>query len=308
MNAFVTGATGFVGKRLLRRLFLRGDHVSALTRNRRHFSSAIETERLHIVEGDPGQPGPWQAQCANMDALVTLAGEPLFAQRWSTSVKDRLLDSRVESARQMCAALSQLPPEQRPKTWVAASAIGFYGSRGDEAVDEKSGPGDDFLSRLCVRWEEETQKAASLGVRVVLLRIGIVLGNGGGVLAKMVPPFRAFVGGPLGSGQQFVSWIHLDDLIGLIEFALETPSVSGPLNATAPKPVRMTTFAKTLGDVLHRPSRLAVPALALRLALGEAADVMLASQRVFPERALSMGYAFQYAELPAALHSLLPSE
>jgi uncharacterized protein (TIGR01777 family) len=190
---------------------------------------------------------------------------------------------------------------------VAASAIGYYGARGDEAVGEAADPGSDFLARLCVRWEEETRVAESLGVRLVLLRIGIVLGDGGGMLAKMVPPFRAFVGGPLGSGRQFVSWVHIDDVIGLLELALDRSTLSGPLNVTAPRPVRMSELAKTLGEVLHRPARLSVPELALRVTVGEAAEVILASQRIVPERAQAVGYAFKYPELATALRSILSS-
>lgn len=305
MKVFVTGATGFVGKRLLRRLLLRGDKVVALTRNRRNLSTQDASDRIHVVEGDPAKPGDWQQQLAGCDAVVTLAGEPVFGARWSTSFKDRLVDSRVESAKLICAALEQLGPESRPRIWVAASAIGYYGARGDEGLGEKASPGDDFLARLCVRWEEETRAAESLGLRVVLLRIGIVLGDGGGMMAKMVPSFRAFVGGPLGSGRQFVSWIHIDDVIGLLELGLERSSLSGPLNATAPQPVRMSELAKTLGEVMHRPSKMAVPELALRLAVGEAAEVILASQRVLPERALSVGYNFKYPELRAALQSIV---
>lgn len=305
MKVFVTGATGFVGKRLLRRLLLRGEKVVAMTRSRRNLTMTESAERLRVVEGDPAKPGDWTAEVAGCDAVVTLAGEPVFGERWSASFKERLIDSRVDSAKQMCEALGRLGPEQRPKVWVAASAIGYYGARGDEAVGEAADPGSDFLARLCVRWEEETRVAESLGVRLVLLRIGIVLGDGGGMLAKMVPPFRAFVGGPLGSGRQFVSWVHIDDVIGLLELALDRSTLSGPLNVTAPRPVRMSELAKTLGEVLHRPARLSVPELALRVTVGEAAEVILASQRIVPERAQAVGYAFKYPELATALRSIL---
>lgn len=307
MKILVTGATGFVGKRLLRRLLLRGDKVVALTRSRRNLSTQDASDRIVVVEGDPAKPGDWQQQLAGCDAIVTLAGEPLFGERWGTSFKDRLIDSRVESARQICASLAQLGPESRPRVWVAASAIGYYGARGDEGLTEQSSPGDDFLARLCMRWEEETRVAESLGVRVVLLRIGIVLGDGGGMMSKLVPAFRMFAGGPLGSGRQFVSWIHLDDVIGLLELALERSSLSGPLNVTAPTPVRMSELARTLGEVMNRPSKMAVPELALRIAVGEAADVILASQRVLPDRALSVGYNYKYPELRAALQSIVSS-
>jgi len=305
MKVFVTGATGFVGKRLLRRLLLRGDKVVALTRSRRNLVQTESSERLLVIEGDPAKAGDWMQHVAGCDAVVTLAGEPVFGERWSVSFKDRLLESRVESAKQMRAAMDRLGPEDRPSVWVAASAIGYYGARGDEPVGENSVAGDDFLARLCVRWEEETRAVEALGVRLVLLRIGIVLGDGGGMLAKLVPTFRAFVGGPLGSGRQFVSWVHIDDVIGLAEFALDRPTLSGPVNVTAPQPVRMSELAKTLGQVLHRPAKLAVPELALRVAVGDAAEVILASQRVMPERALAVGYSFRYSELAVALRSIV---
>lgn len=305
MKVFVTGATGFVGKRLIRRLLLRGDQVVALTRSRHNMTGNESGDRLLVIEGDPAKPGDWQQQVTGCDAVVTLAGEPVFGERWSTAFKERLESSRIESAKQMCAAMAPLGPEARPRVWVAASAIGYYGARGDEGLTENAAPGEDFLARLCVRWEAESRAAENLGVRLVLLRIGIVLGDGGGMLAKMVPPFKAFVGGPLGGGRQFVSWIHLDDVIGLLELGLDRSTLSGPMNATAPQPVRMAELAKTLGEVLHRPSRLAVPELALRVAVGEASAVILASQRVQPERALGDGYAFKYPELRGALRSLL---
>lgn len=305
MKVFVTGATGFVGQRLVRRLLLRGDQVVALTRNKRSMAQSQASDRLSIIEGDPAKSGPWQKHVAGCDAVVTLAGEPVFGERWSASFKDRLVDSRIESAKQMCEALAPLGPQERPSVWIAASAIGYYGSRGDEAIGEAALAGDDFLARLCVRWETETKAAESLGVRQVFLRIGIVLGEGGGMLAKMVPPFKAFVGGPIGSGRQFVSWIHIDDVIGLTEWSVERSTLRGVINATAPQPVRMSELARTLGDVLHRPSKLAVPELALRVTVGEAAAVILASQRVLPERALAEGYAFKHPELRAALRSIL---
>ena len=305
MKVFVTGATGFVGKRLVRRLLLRGDKVVALTRNRKNLTTSEPSDRLLVLEGDPAKEGDWQQHLAGCDAVVTLAGEPVFGERWSAGFRQRLIDSRVESAKLLCAALERLGPDARPRVWVAASAIGYYGRRGDEGLGEQATPGDDFLARLCVRWEEETRAAESLGLRVVLLRIGIVLGDGGGMMAKMVPSFRAFIGGPLGNGRQFVSWIHLDDVIGLTELALERSTLSGPLNTTAPSPVRMSELAKTLGEVMHRPSRLAVPELALRVAVGEAAEVILASQRVLPEKALSNGYVFKYPDLRAALDSIV---
>lgn len=300
MRVFITGASGFLGKRLVRELLRRGDQVVALTRNRKNLRTG-DSERLVVVEGDPSRAGPWEEQLGGCDAVVTLAGEPLVGQRWSPEFKRRLVDSRVEATRRMAAALAALPVERRPRTLVAASAIGYYGSRGDELLDESSSPGSDFTAQLCRDWEEAARGFREYGLRGVELRIGVVLGSGGGILEKMLPAFRAFVGGPVGSGDQFLAWIQMEDLIGILLMALDNPAVSGPLNGTAPQPVRMRDFAKTLGKVLHRPALVPVPETALRLMLGEGAQVPLSSQRVLPRRALDLGYKFRYPELPGAL-------
>lgn len=304
MRVFVTGASGFLGKRLLRELLRRGDHVIALTRSRKNLRES-DSDRLMVVMGDPARPGPWTEQLSGCDAIVALAGEPLLGQRWTAEFKRRLVDSRVESLRRISEAVAALPAEKRPRVVVSASAIGYYGSRGDEVLDESSQPGSGFTAQLCSDWEAAARSMEAYGVRVVELRIGVVVGEGGGILEKMLPAFRAFVGGPVGSGEQFLAWIQLEDLVGILLLALDNPAVSGPINGTAPQPVRMRDFAHILGKVLHRPALLPVPEMALRLLLGEGAQVTLASQRVLPRRALDLGYKFRYPELQAAFAATL---
>jgi hypothetical protein len=312
MKIFVTGASGFIGRRLLRELLRRGDHVVALTRRASNLSGVAEggeggASRLVVLEGDPAQPGAWQQQVAGCDAVVALAGEPVFGSRWTESVKRRLVTSRVEGMRRMVEALQQCPQAERPKTLIAASAVGYYGfaGHGDSELDESSPAGHDFLARLCVDWEAGAEAAAAHGVRVVRLRIGVVLGEGGGALEKMVPVFRAFLGGPLGSGDQYLPWVHLDDIIGLILLALQRGEVHGALNAVGPQSVTMRELAQALGAVLHRPSFWPVPSAVLKVMLGEAAQVLLGSQRVVPRRAIELGYRFQYSDLREALRATL---
>ncbi len=304
MRVFITGASGFIGKRLVRELLRRGDQVVALTRSRKNLPAA-DNDRLIVVEGDPTRPGSWEDQVGGCEAVIALAGEPLLAQRWTPEFKRRLVDSRIEGMRRLSTIFAALPPERRPKTLIAASAIGYYGSRGSEILDENSQPGSGFTAQLCIDWENEARRAEAAGLRVAMLRIGIVVGEGGGILEKMLPPFRAFVGGPVGSGEQYLAWIHLDDIIGVTLMALDHAAVSGPLNLTGPQPVKMNEFARTLGKVLSRPAVVRVPELALRVMLGEGAHVPLASQRVLPRRALDLGYKFRYPELTSALNATL---
>jgi uncharacterized protein (TIGR01777 family) len=237
-----------------------------------------------------------------MDAVVHLAGETI-AGRWTPEKKKRIYESRVQGTHRLVDAISTL--DERPKVLISASAVGYYDDRGDDVLTEDAPPGGGFLSRVCRDWEREAQRAEELGLRVVRLRFGIVLGPGGGALQTMLPLFKLGLGGPLGSGRQWWSWVHRDDVVGLIELALKNEELSGPANATAPNPIRQREFAKTLGRVLKRPAVLPAPAFALKLTLGEFANELLASTRAIPKRAQELGYRFEYAELEGALCQIL---
>ncbi len=238
------------------------------------------------------------------DRVVHLAGEPV-AQRWTPAAKQRIHDSRVDGTRRLVDALAR--QSRRPPVLLCASAVGYYGSCGDETLTELSPPGSDFLARVVIDWEDAARSAEPLGIRVVRLRFGMVLGHGG-ALAKLLPPFRYGVGGRLGSGQQWMAWIHIQDAVNLILFALDFPAIRGPINATAPHPVTNDEFTSRLAMALHRPAILPVPGFALRIALGEMSEMLLASQRVLPSVAKSAGFSFQYPDLHAALENLLNSQ
>jgi uncharacterized protein len=306
MRVFVTGGTGLVGSRLIPRLLERGDNVVALTR-RPEVARAKWGERCTIVAGDPTARGEWMAAIQDCAAVVNLAGEGVFSQRWSEAVKRTILTSRVQCTENIVAALSQQrnTAAGQPKLLVNASAIGYYGPHGDEELTEESAPGDDFLARVCVDWEKAALAAKTHGIRVAIVRIGVVLDRDGGALQKMLPPFKMFVGGPIGLGRQYMSWIHIDDLVGLILFVLQHPDAEGVYNATAPQPVTNRVFSTALGHVLHRPSLLPAPAFALRLMLGEVAGLVTEGQRVVPRQALAQGYTFRFPEVNAALRELL---
>jgi uncharacterized protein (TIGR01777 family) len=301
MNILITGATGFVGRRLCEMLHQAGHTVRALSRD----SVAAKQRVPHLKEVFPWNPlqelPPLQA-FEGCDAIINLAGESI-AGRWTAPKKQLIRDSRVLGTKNLVNALAQL--SSRPKVLISASAIGYYGDRGEETLTEDAAPGSDFLAQVCRDWENEALKAESLGMRVVRLRIGLVLGRGGGTLQALLPLFRVGLGGPLGSGRQWWSWIHRDDLCRLIVQILANENVSGPVNATAPQPVRQKEFAQVLGRVLRRPAFLPTPAFALKIALGEFADGILASQRALPRRAQEMGYRFQFEELEGALREIL---
>jgi len=281
MNVAITGASGMIGKRLRQRVVEAGQMALPISR------AAGDSALAEIL--------------ASADAIVHLAGEPV-AQRWTDSAKKRIHDSRVEGTRHLVNAMSA--QSHRPRVLVCASAVGYYGSRGDQILTEASSPGADFLARVVVGWEEAAQLAESLDMRVIRLRFGMVLGHGG-ALAKMLPPFRLGVGGRLGSGHQWMAWIHIDDAVNLILFALNYAAVRGAVNATAPHPVTNEEFTGRLALELHRPAILPVPVFALKLAFGEMSDMVLASQRVLPTVAKSAGFRFQYPDLQTALGNLL---
>jgi uncharacterized protein (TIGR01777 family) len=306
MRIFLTGGTGLVGRRLISRLLERGDRPVILTRRFGH-ARQLFGPNVQLIEGDPMHAGDWMDAVGDCDAVIHLAGENIFARRWNADFKKLLHDSRILSTQHIVEALRRKPvrADGQAKILVSASAIGFYGSRGDEELSEESTPGSDFLAQLCVAWEQAARAAEPAGVRVAMVRVGVVLDKGGGALAKLLTPFKLGVGGPVGSGRQWMSWIHYADLVGLFLLAVDNGDARGAINGTAPNPVINRDFGKILGRVLHRPSFVWTPGLALRLMLGEAATLVTTGQRVLPRRALELGYAFQYPTSEKALAQIL---
>ena len=298
MNITLTGATGFLGSRLFETMLNFGQSLRLLGR---HAPANLGAD-ARFFEWKSASEEPPAAAFDDTDVVIHLAGEPV-AQRWTPEVKKRMRDSRIDSTRQIVNALST--QSRRPQVLVNASATGIYGSRGDEILGEESEPGYDFLARLTIDWEQAAMLAESLGIRVVLIRTGLVLGRDGGMMARMLPPFRAGIGGRLGNGKQWMPWIHWDDWINLVLFAIQNPAVRGPINATAPNPVTNSEFTRELGKAVHRPAILPVPGFVLKIAMGEVAGAILASARAIPKVALSTGFQFQFSQLRPALENLL---
>jgi uncharacterized protein (TIGR01777 family) len=299
MKALVTGATGFVGPRLLRLL----DSPVVLSRDPERARRSIGGLAGRIVRWDPMEGPPPPEAFAGIDVVYHLAGESVAEGRWTKAQKARIRDSRVVGTRHLVQGIDRA--ERKPAVLVSASAVGYYGDRGDEELTESAPPAHDFLGEVCVEWEREALAAERSGVRVVTARTGIVLGAGGGALAKMLTPFKLGAGGPLGSGRQWMPWIHVTDLARLYVHGAETESIRGAMNATAPHPVRNSEFTKALGRQLHRPAFMPAPYIGLRIVFGEFAQVLFASQRVIPKVALDTGFTFQYPELSAALREIL---
>ena len=313
MRIAIAGGSGFLGRALTDRLAAEGHLVTILGRQAPGPRTAgaqgpAEPPKAPSPARIPWLPdgtiGPWAAALDGADAVVNLAGESIGAGRWSAARKARIRDSRVLATRSLVGAIQKAA--QPPRVLISGSAQGYYGSRGDKILTEESGPGRDFLAGVCVQWEEEARHARPAVKRLVLVRSGLVLDAREGALPPMLRPFRFFAGGPLGSGRQYLSWIHREDWVSLVRWALLTDGVEGPLNLTSPNPVTNAEFARTLGKVLRRPSVMPAPAVALRLALGEMADgLLLCSQRVLPARATALGFAFRFPDLGAALGDLL---
>jgi hypothetical protein len=308
MKIIVAGGSGFLGRPLISVLAARGHDVVVLSRQA---GGPIGPARRMVWHPDMttalGQPTQeWAREIHEADAIVNLAGDGIADKRWTAARKVQLRGSRTHTTRQLVAALRGAP--QRSRVFIQGSAVGYYGISGDEARDESSTPGPDFLAALCVAWEGEARVAEGYGCRLVIVRTGVVLARDGGALKKMVPPFQLYAGGPMASGRQYLSWIHRDDWIAMVAWALETPAVSGVLNATAPNPVTNAEFSRALGRALGRPSWLPMPGFALRLLVGEMANAALINgQRIVPTRALSLGFAFQHAEIDEAMMSAVSS-
>ena len=310
MRILVTGATGLIARRLIPRLLQRGDTVLPLSRKPMS-STAFGPGSCEPLQGDPAQAGPWLESIAACDAVVHLAGEPILGKRWNDEVLKQLLDSRVNGTRLIAAALTQKPrrTDGSPKVLVSGSAVGYYGAdSGDAEQLESSRPASDAMARICIAWEAAAEPAAAAGVRVVHPRTGIVLDPEGGALPKMVLPFKLFAGGRIGSGKQYVPWIHRDDMTSLLIHLLDHAECHGPFNACAPTPVTNSEFSAVLGKVLHRPNWLPVPRIAIRMLLGPVADVVVGGQRAIPAQALYCGFTFQFSNLEHALKSLLGYE
>jgi uncharacterized protein (TIGR01777 family) len=305
LRVTVTGATGLIGPALVTALQDRGAEVTVLSRDPERAQATLGeggASPLKAARWDPiGEPAPATA-LAGRDAVVHLAGENV-AQRWTAKAKQAIRESRVTGTGNLIAGLQRAEP--RPRTLVSASAIGYYGPRGEEPLDEDAPAGRDFLAEVCSAWEREAERARELGMRVVQVRTGVVLDRDGGALQKMLAPFRLGLGGPVARGRQYMSWIHSEDLVGLMLAALEDERWSGPINATAPEPVSNRDFSRALGQALRRPALLPVPGLALRALYGEMSQIITTGARALPAKPLVLGYHFRHPRLPEALRSAL---
>ncbi len=295
MKIFITGGTGFVGRSLAPVLVRGGHEVTILTR-----SGKKEPGGVSLVEGDPTQKGGWQSAVKEHDAIINLAGASIFT-RWTEAAKKTIRESRLLTTRNLVEAVEGT----RVKHFFSTSAVGYYGFHGDEVLTEESPPGNDFLAQLGRDWEKEAREAEKKGCRVVITRFGIVLGEKGGSLGQMIPLFRKYLGGPLGSGDQWFSWIHIEDLTSAFLFLLEHPELSGPVNFTAPNPVRNRELAKAIGKAMGRPSFLPAPGFMLKLFLGEFGSILLEGQRVIPQRLLKSGFQFRYPGIEQAMQQII---
>ncbi len=300
MKILITGGTGFVGTQLIARLIRDSHEVTTLTRSLK--SVKMTSPGVSYLEGDPTRKGPWQQSIQDQDAVINLAGASIFS-RWTDEHKKAIRESRIHTTQNIVEAIPSSP--NKPFTLFSTSAVGYYGFCGDEELTEESPPGNDFLARIAVEWEEEASKACKKGARVVITRFGIVLGEKGGAFGQMIPLFKKFMGGPIGSGTQWFSWIYIKDLAEAIVFLINHPEVSGPVNFCSPNPVRNRDLAKALGKVLHRPSFIPAPGFMVKLVLGEFGSVLLKGQRVIPRKLLEKGFVFTYPDIHLALQNIV---
>ncbi|MEP1151417.1 MAG: TIGR01777 family oxidoreductase [Balneola sp.] len=298
MNILITGGTGFIGQELREELLKAGHNLIIVTRSpKKYEDEAASNQQFISLEED------LVSEMEGCDVVINLAGENIFGQRWTDEVKERIYNSRIETTRTLVKAMEQA--ENKPSVFVSASASGIYGDQGDAILTEEYESANDFLATVCVDWEKESQKATELGVRVVNPRIGIVFEEGGGALEKMIPPFKFFVGGPIGNGKQYMSWIHRTDLVKALIFPLTNEKIVGAYNVCSPNPATMNEVAETLGDVMNRPSIFRVPKFAVEVAFGEAAQPITASTRMQPKNLQIHGFEFRYEELEEALADII---
>jgi uncharacterized protein (TIGR01777 family) len=298
MDIFITGGTGFVGSNMAAHLHGRGHRITAVSRsagkNRRRLDGC------RYISADTTRPGKWQEELKGADVVVNLAGATIF-KRWTAGYKKQIYDSRILTTRNVVAAL----PQDRNVVLCSASGAGYYGSRGDVVLTEDDKPGDDFLAGVSVAWEKEALQAADERIRVAVMRFGVILGEHGGALAKMIPAFKSFLGGPLGNGRQWFPWIHIDDLTAAVEFVIEHREIEGALNFCAPNPVRNRDLAKAIGAVLKRPAFMPAPAFMIRMVMGEFGGVLLDSQRTVPDKLQLHGFDFQYPDINSAVQAIV---
>jgi uncharacterized protein len=299
MKVFMTGGTGFVGTYLAKRFIAEGHEVTILTQA---LSGAeLKMTGLSYLAGNPTNKGEWQKAVRDHDVIINLAGASIFS-RWTAQQKRILLSSRINTTRNLVYAL---PDNAKHITFFSTSAVGYYGFREDEELAEDSPSGDDFLAKLAVDWEQEAMRAKAKGARVIVTRFGIVLGKNGGALGQMIPLFKYFLGGPLGSGRQWFSWVHMHDLADAFIFLLKNKEISGAVNLCSPHPVRNVDLGRAIGKILHRPSWMPAPAFMMKLILGEFGDVLLKGQRVIPRRLLDAGFQFRYSDIEEALRNII---
>jgi uncharacterized protein len=300
MKILITGGTGFVGKQLTSRLIQDRHEVTILTRSLKGAKGS--SPGISYLEGDPTKKGPWQEAIKNHDAVINLAGASIFS-KWTEEHKKAIRESRVSTTQNIVEGIPSDPSKKI--TLFSTSAVGYYGFCGDEELVEDSPPGNDFLARIAKEWEGEALKAREKGARVVITRFGIVMGEKGGALSQMIPLFKKYIGGPIGSGKQWFSWVHIKDLAEAFAFLIMHPEISGPVNVCSPNPVRNKDLAKALGKALHRPSFIPAPGFMVKLVLGEFGSVILEGQRVIPRKLLNNGFVFQYPDIEKALQGIV---
>ena len=298
MKILITGSSGFVGTHLTKFLLDAGHEITGIDARKDNISAGRSL--FHFVQADTTKAGDWRDALKNQDVAFNLAGINIF-RRWTKSYKQLMYDSRILTTRHLVDAL----PDRSDLVFISTSAVGFYGDRNDVVLEEGAFPGQDFLADLCVNWEKEAVRAKSKGVRVVIMRFGVILGKKGGALSKMMPAYRMFVGGPLGDGMQWFSWIHIDDLLSAMKYLMEHPEVEGPVNFCAPKPVRNKDFSRTLAHILNRPAFFRVPAWMMRTVAGELGNLALFSQRVYPAKLLNAGFKFKHSTIDSALSAII---